>query len=120
MNDSHQPIAKKSLSRKVSTALYLVALVGVAWMVLAPAGSAAGGSATRVPQVGTPGGDVLFVRRCGGCHYLDDDKEGPRLRHVYGTKAGKRAAQSKVVRMMISGVGQKTGEMDPQKARIGA
>jgi cytochrome c len=88
MNDSHQPIAKKSLSRKVSTALYLVALIGVAWMVLAPAGSAAGGSATRVPQVGTPGGDVLFVRRCGGCHYLDDDKEGPRLRHVYGTKAG--------------------------------
>jgi hypothetical protein len=26
-----------------------------------------------------------------------------------------RAAQSKVVRMMISGVGQNAGEMDPQK-----
>jgi len=42
----------------------------------------------RVLQVGAQGGDVLFVKRCGGCHYLDDDKEGPRLRHIYGTKAG--------------------------------
>ena len=41
---------------------------------------------------------------------------------VYTQAVGsnKRAAQSKVVRMMIPGVGQNTGEMDPQKARIGA
>jgi len=41
---------------------------------------------------------------------------------VYTQAVGsnKRAAQSKVVRMMISGVGQNAGEMDPQKARIGA
>ncbi|HJX00360.1 MAG TPA: c-type cytochrome, partial [Terriglobales bacterium] len=25
---------------------------------------------------------------CGGCHSLDNDKEGPRLRGVYGRKAG--------------------------------
>jgi len=30
----------------------------------------------------------LFDRRCGGCHSLDNDKEGPRLRGVYGRKAG--------------------------------
>jgi hypothetical protein len=34
--------------------------------------------------------------------------------------SNKRAAQSKVVRMMIPGMGQNAGEMDPQKARIGA
>ena len=30
----------------------------------------------------------LFEKRCGGCHALDRDKEGPRLRGVYGRTAG--------------------------------
>ena len=43
--------------------------------------------------VATQGGDTtrghqLFDKRCGGCHSLDNDKEGPRLRGVYGRKAG--------------------------------
>lgn len=33
-------------------------------------------------------GHQLFDRRCGGCHSLDNDKEGPRLRGVYSRKAG--------------------------------
>jgi cytochrome c len=33
-------------------------------------------------------GKQLFDRRCTGCHALDADKEGPRLRNVYGRKAG--------------------------------
>ena len=33
-------------------------------------------------------GKDLFEKRCGGCHSLDADKEGPRLRNVYGRKAG--------------------------------
>jgi cytochrome c len=33
-------------------------------------------------------GKDLFEKRCGGCHSLDNDKEGPRLRGVYGRKAG--------------------------------
>jgi cytochrome c len=33
-------------------------------------------------------GKELFERRCGGCHSLDRDKEGPRLRGVYGRKTG--------------------------------
>ena len=33
-------------------------------------------------------GHQLFDKRCGGCHSLDTDKEGPRLRGVYGRKAG--------------------------------
>src|SRR6202142_961433 len=33
-------------------------------------------------------GKALFERRCGGCHALDRDKEGPRLGGVYGRRAG--------------------------------
>ncbi len=32
-------------------------------------------------------GKDLFVRRCSGCHAPDLNKEGPRLRGVYGRKA---------------------------------
>jgi cytochrome c len=33
-------------------------------------------------------GRELFDKRCGGCHALDRDKEGPRLGGVYGRAAG--------------------------------
>ena len=33
-------------------------------------------------------GKELFEKRCGGCHSLDNDKEGPHLRGVYGRKVG--------------------------------
>jgi cytochrome c len=33
-------------------------------------------------------GKDLFERRCTGCHSLDQEKEGPHLRGVYGRKAG--------------------------------
>jgi cytochrome c len=32
-------------------------------------------------------GKNLFARRCSGCHATDINKEGPRLRGVYGRKA---------------------------------
>jgi cytochrome c len=32
-------------------------------------------------------GKDLFARRCSGCHASDVNKEGPRLRGVYGRKA---------------------------------
>lgn len=34
-------------------------------------------------------GKQLFEKRCTGCHSLDQNKEGPRLRGVYGRQAGK-------------------------------
>ena len=37
-------------------------------------------------QAGT--GKELFAKRCGGCHALERDKEGPRLQGVYGRAAG--------------------------------
>jgi cytochrome c len=45
----------------------------------APAGNDTG-DATR--------GQAVFENRCSGCHSLDQDKEGPRLRGVFGQKAG--------------------------------
>jgi len=33
-------------------------------------------------------GKDVFAKRCSGCHSLDVDKEGPRLRGVFGRKAG--------------------------------
>jgi cytochrome c len=33
-------------------------------------------------------GKALFEKRCGGCHSLDGEKEGPRLRGVYGRRSG--------------------------------
>ncbi len=33
-------------------------------------------------------GKEVFEKRCGGCHALERDKEGPRLRGVYGRVAG--------------------------------
>jgi len=32
-------------------------------------------------------GEALLTKRCGGCHSLDNNKEGPRLRGVFGRKA---------------------------------
>jgi cytochrome c len=39
-------------------------------------------------QAPAPAGKALFDRRCGGCHALDRDKEGPRLGGVFGRQAG--------------------------------
>src|SRR5690348_1536742 len=44
-------------------------------------------SAIVTQQADADRGHQLFDRRCGGCHSLDNDKEGPRLRGVYGRKA---------------------------------
>jgi cytochrome c len=38
---------------------------------------------------GGPDGKSLFEKRCSGCHALDSDHEGPRLRGVFGRPAAK-------------------------------
>jgi cytochrome c len=42
----------------------------------------------QATAAGAAQGKALFERRCAGCHSLDADKEGPRLRGVYGRRAG--------------------------------
>jgi cytochrome c len=62
----------------------LVAFAGLLGMVAAtPAHSQAETSVAAAGQ-----GRLFFEKRCTGCHSLDADKEGPRLRGVYGRKAG--------------------------------
>ena len=48
------------------------------------------GSSLSVPARAQAQADAkaLFEKRCGGCHALDRDKEGPRLGGVYGRTAG--------------------------------
>ena len=48
------------------------------------------GSSLSVPAGAQARADAkaLFEKRCGGCHALDRDKEGPRLGGVYGRTAG--------------------------------
>jgi len=43
-------------------------------------GAAGAGDAAR--------GEVVFQKRCTGCHALDKDRAGPRLTGVFGRKAG--------------------------------
>ena len=39
-------------------------------------------------------GKELVEKRCSGCHTLDKEKEGPRLRGVYGRRSGSVATFS--------------------------
>jgi len=46
-------------------------------------------SAGAQAEAGDPKrGQDLFQRRCASCHNLDTEKEGPRLRGVFGRKSG--------------------------------
>ncbi len=63
---------------------YLLFLFPLFLLLLTP--EASSGSPTAADASGP--GKVLFEKRCAGCHSLDQDGEGPRLRNVYGTKAG--------------------------------
>src|SRR5580700_6758028 len=38
-------------------------------------------------QTASKQGKELYEKRCGGCHAMDRDKEGPRLGGVYGRAA---------------------------------
>jgi cytochrome c len=52
-------------------------------------GKNAGGSEAALDGVGDAvHGKTVFEKRCTGCHAMDADREGPRLRGVFGRKAG--------------------------------
>jgi cytochrome c len=59
--------------------LALVALALIACSAVLP---------SRADGEGGQEGQALFQKRCGGCHALDGDHEGPRLRGVVGRMAG--------------------------------
>lgn len=81
--------AVRFMSRDVALApgrmLALIAVMtGTLLAALAPPLS----GATDVPAGDAVKGKAQFEKRCTGCHGLDRDLEGPRLRGVYGRKAG--------------------------------
>jgi cytochrome c len=61
--------------------------VGVAVAILALAASWAV-QPSKAEGQGGQDGKSLFEKRCSGCHALDADHEGPRLRGVFGKPAG--------------------------------
>jgi cytochrome c len=74
--------------------LLILSVVWLLGMVVLPVisplrGLAVGsGSATADNSANAEQGKLLFDKRCAGCHSLDQDREGPRLRNVYGRTAG--------------------------------
>lgn len=71
--------------RVIATAMTLFVVFVLVLGISAKPQTAQGSSA---PSGDPIRGKELFSKRCGGCHALDSDKEGPRLRGVYGRKAG--------------------------------
>lgn len=70
--------------RTIAVAMLIFVALAVGAVITTTGTVAAGGA-----NVGDPiRGKTLFEKRCGGCHSLDSDREGPRLRNVYGRKAG--------------------------------
>jgi cytochrome c len=65
----------------MKTRLVLIPASGVLLIGIAALSSFAGEPDPR-------SGKEVFARRCAGCHALDSNKEGPRLRGVLNRKAG--------------------------------
>jgi len=63
--------------------------IGLAAFLLESCTTARGRSQALVDSASSAqAGQMLFEKRCAGCHGLDHAKEGPPLRTVYGRKAG--------------------------------
>ena len=77
-------LQKNKIAIPPSSLSYLILLLPFLLMFLSP--KASNGAAPNADAEGP--GKVLFEKRCAGCHSLDQDREGPRLRNVYGAKAG--------------------------------
>ena len=70
--------------RCLGLALTIFSLGIIAVLPYASAVSAAGQADNGDPKRG----QELFQKRCTSCHNLDKEKEGPRLRGVFGRKSG--------------------------------
>jgi cytochrome c len=54
-----------------------------------PVTAAQSGSAAPASEPGDPArGKEVFEKRCTGCHSLEENREGPKLRGVYGRTSG--------------------------------
>src|ERR1700743_2440324 len=79
--------AALSLSMMCSISLVILLLVSPR-----PGREAWNGSTLGYQAGDADRGKQLFEKRCTGCHSLDQEKQGPRLRNVYGRTAGSISA----------------------------
>jgi cytochrome c len=70
------------VSGKIHPHIFWTALAGFAPLLIGTSFSSASSAQDNDNR------KALFEKRCGGCHSLDRDKEGPRLGGVYGRTAG--------------------------------
>ena len=85
MTDQFSVAARIARARRtIGLAMTWFSLITVALTVFTTPGAVSANAAAGDPVRGKE----LFDKRCGGCHSLDSDKEGPRLRGVYGRPAG--------------------------------
>lgn len=67
--------------------LVVAASMGICTLNWSPASAVSAGQNSN--DSGDPDhGREVFAKRCAGCHALDREKEGPRLRGVFGRKSG--------------------------------
>jgi cytochrome c len=86
-------IAMANKVQKARAVLTLSMLCFISLVILLLISPLPGRAAGNGDMLGYQAGDAdrgkqLFEKRCTGCHSLDQDKEGPRLRNVYGRTAG--------------------------------
>ncbi len=71
-----------NLLNQLKSFIFWASLGALTWLMASSLLSISGQAKTSGKQ-----GKELFEKRCGGCHALDRDKEGPRLGGVYGRAA---------------------------------
>src|ERR1700746_2980231 len=76
-------IKHKAIRRSTTTGRFMVCAVALVFALTRLALFSAVARAADEDR-----GKDIFERRCTGCHSLDKDKEGPRLRGVYGRTSG--------------------------------
>src|SRR5207247_9613506 len=69
---------RRATHLRASLALAVLALIASSALLLP----------SQAGEQGGQDGQALFQKRCSGCHALDADHEGPRLRGVVGRAAG--------------------------------
>ena len=72
--------------RRSIASLFVISFLSTISLIAFPVLNGAAQSGSNSPDPDR--GKQLFDKRCGGCHSLDRDQTGPRLRNVYGRKAG--------------------------------
>jgi cytochrome c len=70
---------RRSCKKRCSASAALAVLALAAFWTVQP---------SQAESQGGQDGKALFEKRCSGCHALDADHEGPRLRGVFGRPAG--------------------------------